>query len=220
MSPEEARALLLPLHGGFGVITLIGGFGALIAKKGSVSHIRLGRLFAGGMALTILAAIPVLLTTGNLFLTGMGSFAGYLTWTGWRIARAKHAAGSTGDLGVSVTMILLGLIFAAYGGLALSRGHSLGGVALAMGLGASAVGRRHWRWFRAPPATRAPWVAEHIGAIGGGLIAGLTAFVAAVGTNYLPQVPEPIYWLGPVVVLGPLLHCASARYRRASPTAP
>ena len=196
--------------------TLIGGFGALVAKKGSPTHIWLGRLFAGGMALVILAAIPVLVTTGNLFLTGMGTFAGYMTWTGWRIARAKNAAGGAGDLAVSAAMIVLGLAFAGYGGLALARGHSLGGVALAMGLGAAAFGRRHWRWFRAPVATRVPWVAEHMGSIGGGLIAGLTAFGAAAGTNYLPQVPEPIYWLGPVVVLSPLLQRASARYRRST----
>lgn len=215
LSPEDARALFLPLHGGIGIATLIGGFGALIAKKGSPAHIWLGRLFAGGMALVILAAIPVLLATENLFLTGMGSFAGYMTWTGWRIARAKNASGSTGDLAVSGAMIVVGLAFAAYGALALLRGTGLGIVAVAMGLGAAAFGRKHWRWFRAPVASRAPWVGEHLGSIGGGLIAGLTAFGAAAGTNYLPEVPEPVYWLAPTVVLSPLLQWASARYRSA-----
>ncbi len=218
-SPEDARTLFLPIHGSIGVATLIGGFGALIAKKGGAAHVWLGRLFAGGMALVILAAIPVLVATENLFLTGMGTFAGYMTWTGWRIARAKNTAGTAGDQAVSVAMMVVGLAFAAYGALALARGASLGIVALAMGLGAAAFGRKHWRWFRAPVGERAPWVAEHLGSIGGGLIAGLTAFGAAAGTNYLPQVPEPVYWLAPVVVLSPLFQVASAGYRRGRTSA-
>lgn len=213
MTPDDARALFLPIHGAIGIVTLIGGFGALIAKKGGAAHVWLGRLFAGGMALVIVAAIPVLMATENLFLTGMGSFAGYMTWTGWRIARAKNASGTATDLAVSTAMIVVGLAFAAYGALALLRGSGLGMVALAMGLGAAAFGRKHVRWFRAPVATRTPWVGEHLGSIGGGLIAGLTAFGAAAGTNYLPQVPEPVYWLAPTVVLSPLLQWASARYR-------
>ena len=66
---------------------------------------------------------------------------------------------------------------------------------------------------------RAEAVAEHLGSIGGGLIAGLTAFGAAAGTNYLPQVPEPVYWLAPVVVLSPLFQVASAGYRRGRTSA-
>ena len=60
--------------------------------------------------------------------------------------------------------------------------------------------------------TRRRWVAMHLGAIGGGLIAGLTAFSAAVRTNYLPSVPEPLVWLAPTALLSPLLQRASKRY--------
>jgi hypothetical protein len=52
----------------------------------------------------------------------------------------------------------------------------------------------------------------HLGAIGGGLIAGLTAFAAAVLTNYVPSVPEPLVWLAPTALLSPLLQRASKRY--------
>lgn len=205
MTPEQARAIFLPVHGAIGVLTLVGGFGALATQKGSPRHRWFGRAFVIGMAGAIMAATPVLVVTGNLFLTGMGGFAAYMTYTGWRLARAKGQAGGPGDQAVSVAMIVGGLAFAALGAKVLLRGNGLGIVALAMGLGSATFAGVHLRWFRADRATRTTWVSVHVGAIGGGLIAGLTAFGAAAGTNYVPAVPEPVWWLGPTVVLGPLL---------------
>lgn len=212
MTPDEARSLFLPLHGLVGVAALVGGFGALATRKGSAPHRALGRLFALGMAGAIVAAIPVLVATGNVFLTGMGGFAGYMTFIGWRVARAKDGAGGVVDRAVAVAMIGVGLAFAGWGLAALVRGVPLGLVPVAMGLGAAAFARSHLRWFGADPATRERWVAVHLGAIGGGLIAGITAFAAATLTNWVPAVPEPVVWLAPTVILGPLLR----RLARAS----
>lgn len=206
LDPDTARAWMLPLHGSVGVFALIGGAGALLTKKGSPAHRRWGQLFMAGMAGAVVFAVPVLIATGNLFLTGMGAFAAYMSWTGWRIARQRAAAGGGLDQAVSGLMIALGLLFAAFGGLKLAQGAGpMAAVPIAMGLGCAAFARQHLRWYRAPAAARRPWVAEHLGAAGGGFIAGLTAFGAAAGTNLLPQVPEPLYWLGPAAVLSPLL---------------
>lgn len=206
LDPETARATMLPLHGGVGLLALIGGLGALLTTKGSPWHRRWGRVFMLGMAGAVLFAVPVLIATGNLFLTGMGAFAAYMSWTGWRIARQRAAAGGPLDRGVSGLMIVLGLLFAAFGAIRLVQGAGgLAVVPIAMGLGSAAFARQHLRWYRAPAAERRPWVAEHLGAAGGGFIAGLTAFGAAAGTNLLPQLPEALLWLGPAAVLSPLL---------------
>lgn len=212
MSPDAARALFLPFHGVVGVAALVGGFGALAVVKGGVAHRRLGLVFAVGMALAIVMAVPVLVATQNMFLTGMGTFAGYMTWTGWRVARRKAGSGGRLEQAVSLAMMVGGIVFAAYGVRGLLAGTVLGLVPLAMGLGAAAFARQHWRWYRADRATRQPWVAVHLGAIGGGLIAGLTAFGAAAGTNYVPAVPEWILWLAPAAVLSPLLVRAGRAY--------
>lgn len=212
MSPDDARAFFLPFHGVVGVAALVGGFGALAAPKGGLAHRRLGLVFAAGMALAIVLAVPVLVATQNIFLTGMGAFAGYMTWTGWRVARHKAAAGGWLEQTVSLAMMAGGIAFAAFGLRALLGGLVLGLVPLAMGLGAGAFARQHWRWYRADRATRGPWVAVHLGAIGGGLIAGLTAFGAAAVTNYVPAVPEWILWLAPAAVLSPLLVRAGRAY--------
>lgn len=212
MTPDEARAFFLPVHGAIGVVTLIGGFGALAVAKGSPRHRRLGLVFVAGMAAVIVAAAPVLLVTGNLFLTGMGTFAAYMTWTGWRIARRKGASGGPVDQAVSVVMMVAGGAFAVVGGVALARGQTLGLVPVAMGLGSVAFAWHHWTWYRADRDRRVRWVAMHLGAVGGGLIAGLTAFGAAALTNYLPGVPEPVVWLAPTAVLGPLLRRAARPY--------
>ncbi|MBL8619405.1 MAG: hypothetical protein JNM72_27570 [Deltaproteobacteria bacterium] len=206
LDPETARAWMLPLHGGVGLLALIGGTGAILTKKGSPAHRRAGQLFMLGMAGAVLFAVPVLIATGNLFLTGMGAFAAYMSWTGWRIARQRAAAGGPLDRGVSGLMIVLGLLFAAFGAIRFAQGAGgLAVVPIAMGLGSAAFARQHLRWYRAPAAARRPWVAEHLGAAGGGFIAGLTAFGAAAGTNLLPQVPEALLWLAPAAVLSPLL---------------
>lgn len=205
MTPDDARALFLPVHGLVGVLALLGGFGALAARKGSRLHRLAGRVFVVAMAGAIVVAVPVLVATGNLFLTGMGGFAAYLTWTGWRIARLKSGPASPLDRAVSVLMIGAGLGFAGYGAWAVTRGVMLGLVPVAMGLGGAWLAVGHLRWFRTPIDRRGPWVPQHLGAVGGGLIAGLTAFAAAALTNYLPAVPEPLVWLAPGAILGPLL---------------
>ncbi len=212
MTPEEARALFLPIHGVAGVLALVGGFGALLVAKGSPAHRWLGRLFALSMAGATLAAAPVILVTENRFLAGMGAFAAYMTFIGWRIGRQKERAGGRLDQAVALLAVVGGLGFAIFGASALLRGHALGLVPVAMGLGAALFARVHLRWFRGDRATRRRWVAMHLGAIGGGLIAGLTAFSAAVLTNYLPSVPEPLVWLAPTALLSPLLQRASKRY--------
>ena len=212
MSPDDARALFLPLHGLVGLCALVGGVGALATRPGSRPHIWLGRLFTLGMAGAILAATPVLLATQNVFLTGMGGFAAYMTVTGWRIARQRGAAGGRLDRGISTAMVVFGLSFAAWGLRALLRGGgALGIVPVLMGVGSVLFARSHLRWYAAPAEQRSPWQAEHLGAMGGGLIAALTAFGAATGTNLLPVVPEPIWWLGPTLILGPLLRRASSK---------
>jgi hypothetical protein len=211
MSPEDARVLFLPIHGVVGVLALVGGIGALAVQKGSPIHRWLGRAFVVGLLGAALAAQPVIWVTGNLFLGGMGCFAAYMTWAGFAIVRCREAAGRPVDQAISAGMIVIGLAFAAYGVRALLAGSALGAVPVAMGLGSALFARHHLRWFRAPRSSRRSWVAMHVGAIGGGLIAGLTAFGAATLTNYVPMVPEPVVWLLPTAILSPLLRRASSR---------
>ncbi|MBM4368198.1 MAG: hypothetical protein FJ102_18445 [Deltaproteobacteria bacterium] len=186
-----------------GLAALVGGFGAMSVPKGGSAHRRLGQLFVLGMAGAIVAAVPVLWATRNLFLTGMGLVAAYMTFMGWRLARTRGQLGAP-ERGVARGMMVAGSLFGLLGLRVLLGGQSLGVVAAAMGFGSVALGRQHLRWMSADPGQREPWVTQHIGAISGGLIAGLTALGAAAGTNYLPVVPEPVYWLGPALILGPI----------------
>lgn len=215
MTPEQARAWFLPIHGTVGVLALVGGVAALLTRKGSPAHRWAGRTFALSMLLAIVAASPVLVATRNPFLTGMGSFAGYMTWMGFRLARLKDGDGTAFDRGVAAGAIAAGLGFSVWGAFALARGNLVGLVPVAMGLLFAGFGREHTRYLRAPRAERGPWVAAHLGAAGGGLIAGTTAFAAATLTNFVPSVPEPIVWLAPAAVLGPILRRASQRARGA-----
>ena len=72
------------------------------------------------------------------------------------------------------------------------------------GLGARAAAS-HLRFFLRPATDPRSWTEHHGSALGGGCIASVTAFSAAVVTNALPAVPEFLIWLTPVALGVPVL---------------
>ena len=56
---EDVIKILIYIHAFFGGIGLISGIGSTIAKKGSVLHKRMGKLFSIGMMTSSLLSIPI-----------------------------------------------------------------------------------------------------------------------------------------------------------------
>ena len=63
-----------------------------------------------------------------------------------------------------------------------------------------------YRFFKNPEASSQTWMEHHGSTMGGALIASLTAFSAAVLTNYLQQVPEFLIWLAPIALGAPIVN--------------
>ena len=177
MDLATAKALLLPVHG------VLGGLAA------------------------IAVATPVILLSGNLFLGGLGAVALYLTLSGLRIGQLRPPA----RLPTALDKVLVGaslaffVLFLGFGLSVLVGGNTLGLAALGIGGLGTRAAASHLRFFLKPETDARSWTEHHGSALGGGCIASVTAFCAAVVTNALPAVPEFLIWLTPVAIGVPLL---------------
>ena len=208
MDPQTLRAVLIPLHGVFGIVALSSGLAALLLRKKRGRHTQFGLAFFGFLMAAIASAVPVIALSQNLFLAGLGSIALYLAVMGYRIGtlRPPLAPPSRGDW-ACVWVGLVGFAaFALWGIRVLVGGHSLGIVVIALGaLGASSAWK-HRRFFADPQGDPADWMEQHGGTLGGAVIAASSAFSVAALSNWFPDFPEWIFWLAPVVLLIPVLN--------------
>ena len=207
MELEQAKTILLPIHASFGVLALIFGFIALLTKKEPGKHTRLGGIFVLLMLISIVISIPVIVLSKNIFLGGLGAVAFYLVIMGWRIGKIRPPAGAATsiDRGFVVISMLLFSGFIGFGIWVIIRGNWLGAAAAGIGyLGFSSC-LAHHRFFKSPSEDPRNWMQHHGSTLGGAFIASMTAFTAAVLTNYFKQIPEFVIWLAPIFLLTPLI---------------
>lgn len=207
MDLATAKTLLLPVHGVLGGLAIAAGLVAFFAAKRRGRHTRAGLVFVGLMVAAIAVATPVILLSGNLFLGGLGLVALYLTLSGLRIGQLRPPARrpTVIDKALVAAALVLFVLFLGFGLRVLVGGNTLGLAALGIGgLGARAAAS-HLRFFLRPETDPRSWMEHHGSALGGGCIASVTAFSAAVVTNLLPGVPEFLVWLTPIALGVPVL---------------
>ena len=217
MDLEQAKEILLPIHAVVGILALLLGGFALFAKKQRGTHTRLGGLFVLLLLLAIAVSVPVIVLSRNIFLGGLGSVAFYLVVMGWRIGKLRPPAGTATvfDRGFVLISLVLFALFVVFGlWVIVVKGNWLGTAAAGIGYLGFASSRAHHRFFRDPSGDSRSWMEHHGSALGGAFIASVTAFTAAVLTNYVKQVPEFIVWLVPIALLAPLLNKQVRRGRQ------
>ncbi|WP_162991512.1 hypothetical protein [Halostella salina] len=214
-----AFVAVLGVHVLAGVAALGGGAGAIVTRKGGRRHNAAGKLYVLSMAVVVATAVPLSVWTTDPFLLAIAVFSGYLVFGGYRVV-ARRRAGQTAPTAVDYaghgTMALVGTGMVAWGGWRTVAGPA--GLAPALvvfggiGVGFAALSLRT---LRAPPAARPPWVTMHIGYMGGGFIATVTAAVT-VNLTFLPPL---LRWLGPTAVGVPLIVYAVGAYEQRFGTA-
>jgi hypothetical protein len=186
----------LALHIAAGGAALLASLVAIGARKGGPLHVRAGRIFA------------LALLRPNAFLFTLGLFSLYLVTAGREAARP----GPVGRLAAAAALVMLA---AAAGMVVLAGGALLGWSAAArltgrlppaalmvfgaIGAAMAAQDLRAWAAGRPEPARRR--TARHLARMGGAAIAAWTAFVV-VNARFLPP---PVAWLGPTLLLLPLI---------------
>lgn len=211
MDIETTKSVLLPIHGTLGFVSLLAGGYAMLMRSRGATHARVGRVFAVSMVGAVLLAVPVLVVTGNVFLTTLGFIAAWMLATGWRFARLRNGPANAFDRALPILGMCVFAAGAVWGLTLVPRAGLLGVVPLVLGALGSWLALNQLRGLRGDPAER-NWMRLHGAAIGGAWIASMTAFAAATVTNWIPAVPEWILWVGPSLLGVPLLRRRVRRF--------
>lgn len=191
---------MLYLHIITGSVALLTGLLALVLRKGSVPHKRVGDVFFGAMLLCSGAGLWLALTGGNTFLLAIAVFSLYLTLAGFNalFVLRSPAARVLGQLLASV--MALGVVgFAVLAIDAFQNGNGLAGILLTMfGALAAFLVVQDYRFYR---HDKGSVMSQHIGRMVGAWIAALSAFLVV---NQTLQ-PPVLNWVAPPVIGVPVI---------------
>lgn len=214
VNPLILRAVLW-IHIAVGVVALLSGGGAILSKKGSQRHRRLGVTFVLATVAVVATALLITGATKDVFLASIGVFSGYMVFAGWRALgqkRPNHGdSATTVDYVAAIFMVVVGLGMVGLGiRWTLSSGSGRSAVLIAFGaLGLAFAGQDIVTFYRGPQL-RFDWFYRHIARMLGGYIATVTA-VSAVNLTMLPTL---VRWLWPTVIGTPLIVVWIRRYQR------
>ena len=198
--------VLLVIHIAAGSVALLTAFVALVTAKGGVIHVRAGRIYAIGMTLIFLTAIPLAILGASVFLLLIAFFSFYLVFAGWRFARNRSRRPQPVDW---IAVTILGLTGVAMWGYAVVLGLSgagnwitlvvFGFIAVALSV-ADGLFFNQGRSGRRRPAPHVR-IQRHLTNMMAGTIATITAvMVVNVSMN-----PVWVPWLLPTIVITPLI---------------
>lgn len=215
MTVPAALRPVLWLHIAAGTVALVGGLGAMAARKGSTRHRRLGLAYVGGMVLVVATALLITSVTQDLFLGTIGVFSGYMVFAGYRaLGQKRPSRGDVAtllDYGGAGLMLLVSLGMVGVGlQNALKTGTARAFVLIAFGLLGFVFAGQDALTFVRGPTLRFDWFYRHIARMLGGYIATVTA-VSAVNLLFLPTI---VRWLWPTVIGTPLIVVWIRRYQR------
>ncbi len=198
--------VLLVIHIAAGSVALLTAFVALVTAKGGVIHVRAGRVYAIGMTLIFLTAIPLAILGASVFLLLIAFFSFYLVFAGWRFARNRSRRPQAVDWIAVAILGLTGIAMWCYAGvLALSGAGNwitlvvFGFIAVALSV-ADGLFFSQGRSGRRRPAPHLR-IQRHLTNMMAGTIATITA-VMVVNVN---MNPVWLPWLLPTIVITPLI---------------
>jgi len=185
---------LLGIHIASGSAALFVGSAIAILKKGDQRHRLLGRIFVWSMLGASISGIAMSVMKPNLFLLLVGLFSGYMSWSGWRILRAKPTQ-VVMQLAMPIALIVVAIAMSV---VATTTDETMV-VPLFFAAGMALIGGTDIRValrLRSGPLPRRLVISRHLSLMGGALIAAWTAFLVVNIT--MPH--QWILWIGPSVV--------------------
>lgn len=204
---------ILFLHILTGIVALVAAALAAGSAKGGGLHRHSGKAYALAMLFVSATALILAVAHPNAFLFAVGVFSLYLVFTGWRAAKLRDGRPRLTDHAGGALMVLAGLGMLGWGaqGLMADAGAqpvillAFGSIGLTMALA-------DWRDWRRGPITGKPRIARHLGRMLGGTIATITA----AGVVNLGHLPALVVWLGPTVLITPMIFWWTARVMRGA----
>ena len=199
-------AILLAVHVAAGSVALLTAFVALVTAKGGVMHVRAGRVYAIGMTLIFLTAVPLALLGADVFLLLIAFFSMYLVFAGWRFARNRSRRPQPVDWVAVAILGLTGLAMWGYA-IALAVGGDgqwvtmliFGSIAVALSVADGLFFQRGLSRERRPAGYLR--IQRHLT----NMMAGTIATVTAVLVVNVSMNPVWLPWILPTIIITPLI---------------
>jgi uncharacterized membrane protein len=211
---ERFLGIILVLHIIGGTTALVSGLFAMLTHKGGRNHRLSGKFYFAGMTAVFISAIILSIGRHIPFLLMVGFFSYYMVVRGYRIlslkklGRGQQATRLDWTIVAVAGVFILGLLW--WG---ISReigGNSFGRVGIVFGLLGSSFLYADLRAFLRPPKEKMHWWYTHMGGMGGGYIATVTAFIVV---NFHVN-PEWVLWVLPAFIGLTIIRITIARYKK------
>ena len=192
--------ILLTIHIAAGSVALLTAAVALFAPKGRRWHILSGRIYAVGMTLVFLTAVPLAVLGASIFLFLIALFSFYLVFAGWRFARNWSRQAHLVDWLAVAILGVTGLAMWGYAAIIGLQGDSqwitltvFGAIAIALSVADGLFHRKQ------PGGPRR--VQRHLT----NMLAATISTVTAVLVVNVDAEPQWIFWILPTIVITPLI---------------
>ena len=192
---------LLVAHIFSGCISLIAAVFAVVSSKGKQAHILAGRTYFWGMAVIFLTAIPMSISSSNVFLFLIAIFSFYLAYAGMRFARNRAGTANLFDWVAVGLMVFSGLAMWFLALVYFMNNNSQYITLTVFGFIAISLGYMDFRSYRNKSAIGKQRIARHLT----NMLAGTIAVITAVLVTNLSIEPVFILWILPTIIIFPLI---------------
>ena len=192
---------LLVAHIFAGCISLIAAVFAVVSSKGKQAHILAGRTYFWGMAVIFLTAIPMSISSSNVFLFLIAIFSFYLAYAGMRFARNRTGTANLFDWVAVGLMVFSGLAMWFLALVYFMNNNSQYITLTIFGFIAISLGYMDFRSYRNKSAIGKQRIARHLT----NMLAGTIAVITAVLVTNLSIEPVFILWILPTIIISPLI---------------
>lgn len=191
-------------------VVLLVGLIQMVNRKGTRSHVVWGKTYVTAMWWVCLSALAIIsFYRFNAFLMVIAVLTFYSSFVGVRVLKRRIPGTEAWyDWVVSSLTALFGLGLFGYAISLLISGHLVFGLLCAVFGVMTAHGaiRDLLFFYRRNPGTKAWWLKQHIGAMGGSYIAAITAFAVQNPDLFMPGSSfQWILWLLPSVIGSPII---------------
>ncbi len=192
---------LLVAHIFAGCISLIAAVFAVVSSKGKQAHILAGRTYFWGMAVIFLTAIPMSISSSNVFSFLIAIFSFYLAYAGMRFARNRAGTANLFDWVAVGLMVFSGLAMWFLALVYFMNNNSQYITLTVFGFIAISLGYMDFRSYRNKSAIGKQRIARHLT----NMLAGTIAVITAVLVTNLSIEPVFILWILPTIIISPLI---------------
>lgn len=196
---------MLYLHIAAGTIALFSAAAALATRKGGKVHANVGRVYAIGMTVVFLTAVPLAIFGADVFLLLIAVFSFYLVFAGWRFAVNRSGRPQTVDWAAIAILGLTGVGMLVYGALLLGEGDGqwvtmlvFAVIAVALAAADAVYLRRQTRSHKGGGRQR---LQRHLT----NMLAATIATVTAVMVVNVDMEPVWLPWILPTLVVVPVI---------------